>query len=192
MKRAIPSEPYTQQELAWLSAIIEAEGSIVNYKTSYTRVRKDRGGKSYKSHGNLYGITIVNTDTLLLEKIASIYDSIGVRALMYQKQSMIHPHIVSFNARRQCYQIDVRRREDVKKLSLLVYPYMFGEKKAKVEKLLYDLESTKNSKYNRFGRVTTERESPNNLQRMKELRVKLQSGLYGNIQKVAEMTISAE
>lgn len=174
MKRTIASEAYTPQEIGWLAGIIEGEGSIANYTSTYITDRKDRNGKPYKRSVRLYGIVIVNSDLKLLHKVSEIYDKLGVFSHINLKSTSRRQHPASHKSSRLCYEMAVRRRRDVEKLLELVIPWMFGEKKEKAQKLLIDLIATRDNKY---ARVTTEREAPQNL-----VRLKRQSELHGNMQ----------
>ena len=145
MYRTTPSEG-----LAWLAGIIEGEGSIANYPP--------RHNKAYPTGNGGYnrGIVIVNTDEKILNRCKQIYDYHNIHYGYTQKSASRNQREGSFIFTKPCYELAVRRLEDLQYIIPKLLPHIIGEKKPLLEKLLKDIEGKRITK----PRVTTERETP--------------------------------
>lgn len=142
-RRTIPSEAL---DIAWLAGIFDGEGSIGMYPM------RTRPGRF------LLGATITNTDSAILDKIERIYQSLGIDSRRHLKVAWLKPHITSFQSRKPCYEIVVRRRLDIEKLLKLIQPILVGEKQKNLQRILKHL--VDNPPRVLKARVTTKREAP--------------------------------
>lgn len=161
--------------IGWLAGIIDGEGSIIAYRS--------------KSN-NFYHIRIyvINTDARIIERCLEIFTELDILAYVNQKTTSKKQREGSFKYSKVCWEIIISRRDAVQKLLTLISPLLVGDKK---EKALNGLNYLNTNQFNagRKSGVTTERLAPEtNLERF---RMKLQSALIGNSEKLAEMTSSA-
>jgi hypothetical protein len=129
MKRTTPSQAVTYFEIGWLAGIIDGEGSIAHYYC----VRKNRPDLKKSP---IYGVYIINSDLGILEKVKSIYNRLGLFANINIKSSSRKNREESFHQTKTCYELVVRRRNDVELLLKTVTPHLVGYKKDKALKLL--------------------------------------------------------
>jgi len=160
------SEQVTAYELGWLAGIIEGEGSIANYTTRGYYCKKKDCVNNPKIYFDtmLIGIIIVNTDMRILEKVSTIFDKIPVYAYINRKSASVKQNAKSFKFSKPCYEMAVRRRDEVEVLGNLILPYIFGDKKERIVKLLQRL---KDNPGKPAWRAETKRKAPLNAERMK-------------------------
>lgn len=114
-------------DLAWLTGIIEGEGwvSLVYYKSN-----QKNGNYTPALMGNI-GIT--NCDFLITEKIRSILDVLEVKYRYNFRKAAVGSDGISRKAKVEVY---VTSQQSLKKLAKTIFPFMIGEKKNRVLKLL--------------------------------------------------------
>lgn len=118
-------------ELAWLAGIIEGEGWV---SLGLVKSRK-KNGDSLPAY--VPNIGLVNTDLSIVEKAEEIFKKIGIK---YRSQ-LRKAYIGSDNRpRKEKKEISIATHETFKKLAKAIYPYMVGEKKQRVEKVLQFIE----------------------------------------------------
>lgn len=114
-------------ELAWLAGIIEGEGWI-----SLTIVSSEKSNKS-KLPAFTAVIGITNTDFQIIEKIESIFKKLDLKYRRYYRAAKIGSDGIS---RKEKIDLSVYARNHLKKLITSILPYVHGEKKNRIEKLL--------------------------------------------------------
>ncbi len=184
-----PSEGEKHFDIGWLAGIFDGEGSI----TFYNQKEIDRRRGNYIiRHSKHTRWVIVNTDTEIIKKSLEILTRLDIVAYVNQKSATKKQREGSFKYTKPCYEIIVSQRKSVQKIMELITPLLVSYKK---QKSIFVLEYLHTHPFNagrKTPRVTTERLAPNtNLQRFEALRMKLQSELMGNHERIAEMTIPA-
>ena len=132
-------------ELAWLAGIIEGEGWI-----SLALVKSaKRNGISLPAY--VPNIGLVNTDLMIVEKAEELFKKLGLKYRANLRKAYIGPDGAS---RKEKKEISIATHENFKILAKAIYPYMVGEKRQRIEKVLKFIESRasktrrgKNSKY---------------------------------------------
>jgi hypothetical protein len=120
----IPSQDIDSTLKAWLGGIIDGEGSFAFWKM---KNRRDC---------HLFGIYIVNTDKGILNQITDIYTKLGVPSKMNVKKLSN----TAFANAKPCWEIIIRRRDDIKIILKATLPYIFSYKKDKALKMLEYME----------------------------------------------------
>jgi hypothetical protein len=172
-------------DLVWFVGIFEGEGSV--------GLKGHIRGNNKKHFNVSPHITITNSDMLILNKIRSILNSIGINPYITTKTKSKNP----------CFDLCITKISHIKKLIDIVEPFIVGNK---MERLLLikdfvnsrihktkDDEYTEQeqdvilkfySDYSKSGISETAREI---FRKMNER--KIQSELMGNHKRMAEMTI---
>ena len=122
--KTIPSQEIDCTLKAWLGGIIDGEGSFAFWKM---KNRKDC---------HLFGIYLVNTDLNILNQITDIYRQLGVFSKMNTKKQSN----TAFKNAKPCWEIIIRKRDDIKKILTAVIPYLASYKKEKAIKMLEYME----------------------------------------------------
>lgn len=175
----------TDVELAWLAGYLDGEGTFQVVR------RKDKREGQHQAN-----IQVSNTDPVLVAKSFYLFEKMGV-----------HPHVSNFqpgNANhREHWIVTVGKLEDIKKACLLLLPFLVG-KRARAELLLGYSESRLRHGSGRGGtkpysesdltiveelKKLNHRGAPETARTAPVIRVKIQSGLNGDIQRMAETTI---
>lgn len=174
----------TQTELAWLSGIIDGEGSLT---MSYTKEKK-----AYTP-----SLTIANTNELMISVIVDILNKLGCSFYINKKTQ---GHLGS----KDVWYIQIRRFETLKVLLEKVIPYMVSKQaQAKLILRFVNLRLPKlHISCNNAGRMYNEEElelaetcrtmnswgaSTTNMQGTSK-EVKIESELQGKLAELAEMT----
>lgn len=132
-------------ELAWLAGIIEGEGWV---SLALVKSRK-KNGNSLPAY--VPNIGLVNTDLGIVEKSEVIFKKLGLKYRVQLRKSYIGP---DGSPRKEKKEISIATHENFQILSKAILPYMVGEKKNRIKKVLHFIEmraskprSGKNSKY---------------------------------------------
>jgi len=113
-------------ELSWLAAIIEGEGwvSLILYKNKQKK-------------GYLPAFTpcigMVNCDELIVDKVRSIFDRLGIVYRFQIRKAHVGSDGISRKSRQE---ISVISSKNVRILAKAILPYMIGEKKERMKKVL--------------------------------------------------------
>lgn len=114
-------------DLSWLAGILEGEGwvSLIVYKSN------QKNGKHTLAFSPNIGIT--NTDMLIMGEVERLFKKIGLK---YRYQ--VREPSVGFDgvARKKKAEISVISHQSTKILISSMFPYMVGEKKGRMLKLL--------------------------------------------------------
>jgi len=114
-------------ELAWLAGIIEGEGWV-----SLSMIKSLKStGKYYVAFSGNIGMT--NTDFLIMDKVLEIFKKLNLKYRLQERKAHIGKDGRPRKAKRE---ISVYSKQYVIKLIDSIFPYMFGEKKNRVLKLL--------------------------------------------------------
>lgn len=113
----IPSQDLDSTLISWLSGIIDGEGSFALYKM------KNRVSTI------VAGLTIVNTDLGILNKVVNTYKMLGINSHIISK-------VKSKPNYKNCYQVIIRKREDLKKILPEIITHMSSSKKQKAIEIL--------------------------------------------------------
>jgi hypothetical protein len=113
--------------LVWLGGIIDGEGTVALYTSKKGKL--------------ILGFIIVNTDVGILNEVQSIYEEHNVSFSRYEKSAYRSDHPASFKPSKPCYEIVVRRRDDVLRLARMIEPFLFGEKKSRTQAVICHLEN---------------------------------------------------
>lgn len=136
-------------ELSWLAGIIEGEGwiSLVVYKNRQ-RYHQDKDNFTLAFTPN---IGMVNCDLVIVDKVKSIFDMLEIKYRYQLKKAYIGKDNIS---RKEKGEISVISQKNIRILANSIIPYMIGEKKNRLMKVLefLDLRASKprsgpNSKY---------------------------------------------
>jgi hypothetical protein len=132
-------------ELAWLAGIIEGEGWVSLAIISSLKKNKVKYPAFHPSIG------VTNTDLLMIEKIEAIFKALELK---YRKQIRLSKIYSDGILRKTRIELSVFSRQYITKLANSILPYMYGEKKKRMQKLFefYKIRDTKpkrgiNSKY---------------------------------------------
>jgi hypothetical protein len=89
------------------------------------------GKRSHQHRGYILGVVVVNTDLNILNEVQSIYTDLGIVSKRNQKSASKKQREGSYKFTKPCYEIVIRRREDIHTLLDLLIPYLIGDKKQK-------------------------------------------------------------
>lgn len=132
-------------DLAWLTGLIEGEGwvSILYYKSNQKNNTYTPALKA--------SIGVVNCDFLIMNKIMSILTNLDIKFRKNLRKAAIGSDGIS---RKEKLEIYIDNQHSLKKLANVILPFIIGEKKFRVEKVIQFLQirqlkgrSGKNSKY---------------------------------------------
>lgn len=126
----------TEAELGWFAGMLEGEGCITFFKQA-----RKRGG-----YDIITGIQITNTDINIIEKLVEILKRCNLSWFIRNKKVYSKNHT-------ECYYIECRQQEMLRKSLELFMPYMYGNKRAKASLVLEYLnkrreDSEKQGKFN--------------------------------------------
>jgi hypothetical protein len=102
-------------KLAWLSGIIDGEGTIAMYLVKNKDIIVQP----------IYGIYVCNSDIEMINEIKNIYDEIGLKYYFKAKnykQGMFKQNLV-------VYELKVSRRNEIEYLLELIIPYLIAKKR---------------------------------------------------------------
>jgi len=134
-------------DLAWLTGLIEGEGwiSLICYKSNQKNGKYTRALK-----GN---IGVVNCDIVIMDKIKSILDNLDIKYRYNFRKAAIGSDGISRKAK---VEISVENQASLRKLANTIYPYMIGEKRHRVTKILefLDIRASKprSGKASKYGK----------------------------------------
>lgn len=118
-------------ELSWLAGIIEGEGWVsLGFVTS-----QKRNGTKLPTY--VPNIGLVNTDFVIVEKCEYIFNRLGLKYRSQLRKAYTGSDGIS---RKEKKEISVASHENFKILANAIYPYMVGEKKNRVKKVLEFIE----------------------------------------------------
>jgi hypothetical protein len=109
-----------ETDIAWLAGFMEGEGSFF---IAHQR-RSNRDKDMLRP-----GVDVTNTDPALISKAHTIFDNMGVKMHVRQYSN-------KKGSTRPVFQLGTARQDYVKIVCDTLYPYLFGEKKARVELVL--------------------------------------------------------
>lgn len=133
-------------ELSWLAGIIEGEGwiSLLLYKNNQKK------GNSTPAFTPCIGMC--NTDMIIVEKVKSMFQKLGIKYRYQKRYKGIGSDGVS---RKELAEISVVSKCNIRILGNAILPYMIGEKKNRVELVMkfLDLRDSKPSSgpYSSYG-----------------------------------------
>lgn len=109
-----------ETDLAWLAGFMEGEGSFL---IAHQR-RNKRDAPQLRA-----GIDVSNTDPALIVKANKIFSDMGVNM-------HVREYTNKKGSTKPVFQISTARADYVKTICESLYPYLFGEKKARVDLVL--------------------------------------------------------
>jgi hypothetical protein len=136
-------------ELSWLTGIIEGEGwiSLIVYKNRQ-RYHKDKENYTLAFTPN---IGMANCDFIIVDKVKSLFDRLGIKYRYQLRKSHVGKDGI---CRKDKAEISVISQKNIRILAEAILPFMIGEKKNRLLKVLefLDLRASKaktgpNSKY---------------------------------------------
>jgi hypothetical protein len=113
--------------LAWLAGIIEGEGWI-----SLGLVRSMKRNKSVLP-AFVPQIGMVNTDLSIVDECERLFKELDIKYRSQLRPAYIH---TDGAMRKEKKEISIATHVSFKKLSSAIYPYMIGEKRKRIEKIL--------------------------------------------------------
>jgi hypothetical protein len=118
-------------ELSWLAGIIEGEGwvSLILYKNHQKK------GNSTPAFTPCIGVC--NTDMIIIDKVKKMFEKLGIKYRYQKRDKGIGLDGIS---RKEIAEISVVSKCNIRILSNAIFPYMIGEKKNRVKKVLEFLE----------------------------------------------------
>ena len=122
----------TEAELGWFAGMLEGEGCITFFK------QRRRNGK----FDIITGAQITNTDINIINKLVEILNKCNLSWYVRNKKVYSKNHS-------QCYYVETRQQEMLKKSLYLFIPYMYGNKKSKASLVLDFLIKRNGKKGNR-------------------------------------------
>jgi len=134
-------------DLAWLTGIIEGEGwiSLIYYKSN-----QKNGNHTPALMGNI-GVT--NCDFIIMEKVKSILDALDIKHRYNFRKAAVGSDGISRKAK---IELSVTSQKPLRKLANIILPFMVGEKKNRVIKLLEFLDIRqrrgKSGKASKYGK----------------------------------------
>lgn len=132
-------------DLAWLAGIIEGEGwvSLILYK--------NRQAKGHHTPNFTTNIGMVNCDKAITNKVKFLFDMLGITYRIQHRKAYIGS---DGRPRKEKIEISVISHKNIRPLAEAILPFMVGEKKERLNKLLEFLDIRKakpktgpNSKY---------------------------------------------
>lgn len=114
-------------DLAWLTGLIEGEGwvSLIYYKSN-----QKNGNYTPALKGN---IGVVNCDFIIMDKIRSILEKLEIKYRYNMRKAFIGS---DGRSRKAKIELSVESREPLRKLAETIHPFMIGEKKYRVSKII--------------------------------------------------------
>lgn len=126
----------TEAELGWFAGMLEGEGCI----SFFRQIRK--------KHDQLHlMVQITNTDINIIDKLIEILNKCEISWYVREKKVYSKKHS-------QCWFIECRQQEMLRKTLETFIPYMHGAKKAKA-KLLLSFLNKRFEKYQKTGKYNT-------------------------------------
>lgn len=114
-------------KMAWLAALIEGEGWISLGKAN----SQQRNGT--KTMFYFPQIGVVNTDKLIIDEVRMLFEILGIKYRFQEKKSHCGSDGITRKAR---WEVSLSAIESIIKLSDAILPYMIGEKKNRLHKVL--------------------------------------------------------
>lgn len=108
-----------ESDMGWFAGMLEGEGCITFFKQA-----RKRGGFDI-----ITGIQITNTDIRIINKLVGILEECDLSWFLRNKKVYSKNHS-------QCYYIECRQQNMLKKSLETFLPYMYGDKKDKAELVL--------------------------------------------------------
>lgn len=114
-------------ELSWLAGIIEGEGwiSLILYKNNQKK------GNSTPAFTPCIGMC--NTDMLIVDKVKHMFEKLGIKFRYQTRDKGIGSDGIR---RKKLAEISVVSKCNIRILANAILPYMIGDKKNRVEKVL--------------------------------------------------------
>jgi len=114
-------------ELSWLAGIIEGEGwiSLLLYKNNQKK------GNSTPAFTPCIGMC--NTDMIIVDKVKQMFEKLGIKYRYQRRYKGIGSDGIK---RKELAEISVISKCNIRILANAIIPYMIGEKKNRVEKVL--------------------------------------------------------
>lgn len=114
-------------ELAWLAGIIEGEGwiSLILYKS-----QQKNKTSTIALNAN---IGMVNCDTKITDQVCLIFQTLNIKYRYQERAAGIGSDGILRKAKTE---VSIFNRQDIKKLAPLILPYMIGDKKERLLKVL--------------------------------------------------------
>lgn len=134
-------------DLAWLAGLIEGEGwvSLIYYKSN-----QKNGSYTPALKGN---IGVVNCDLIIMDKIKSIFDILGIKYRYNFRKACVGSDGIS---RKEKIELSVESHGSLRKLATTILPFMIGEKKNRLMKILEFLDirekKGKSGKLSKYGK----------------------------------------
>ncbi len=123
-----------EKRMVWLTAIIEGEGWISLGK-AYSQQKNKTKTVYYKPQ-----IGCVNTDKLIMFEVRELFDLLGLKYRYQIRNSGIGSDGIT---RKERIEISVSSVRDIMILCEAILPYMIGDKKLRIHKVLEFLEIRK-------------------------------------------------
>lgn len=122
----------TEAELGWFAGMLEGEGCITFFK----QARKN--GK----FNIICGVQITNTDIVIIDKLVEILNKCDLSWYIRNKKIYSKNHT-------QCFYIECRQQEMLRKSLEIFIPFMYGQKKSKARLVLEYL----NKRIGKYGNI---------------------------------------
>jgi len=116
-----------EKRMIWLTAIIEGEGWVSLIK----RLTQQKNGKKTVCYTPIIGA--VNSDKAIICEIKSLFELLGLKYRFQERTSSIGSDGVYRKTR---WELSIMSSKSIKILAEKILPYMIGEKKNRVHKLL--------------------------------------------------------
>jgi hypothetical protein len=138
-----------EKRIAWLTAMIEGEGWISLGKALSHQSNKTKT-VYYKPQ-----IGCVNSDKLIMNEILFLFESLGLKYRYQIRKSGLGSDGV---LRKERYEISISSVSDIMILSKAILPYMIGEKKNRLHKVLEFIRIRKEKGKGKNGKYGEEEE----------------------------------
>jgi hypothetical protein len=133
MKRPTPSQLVSHFNIGWIAGIVEGEGSLAFY---FSKRKKPLKSGLPCRPSPFYGVVIVNTDLSIINEVKRIWEILGYTVKYRLKSSSKKQREGSYKFTKPCYEITIRRRNDIEQFLPLIEPYLVGYKKARANEIL--------------------------------------------------------
>lgn len=127
----------TEAEMGWFAGLLEGEGCITFFKQA-----RKRGGFDI-----ITGAQITNTDINIINKLVEILEKCNLSWFLRNKKVYSKNHT-------ECFYIECRQQEMLRKSLETFIPYMYGNKKSKANLVLGFLNKRKEG-FEKSGKYNT-------------------------------------